>query len=165
MGSESNYCQKWQIIESNYCQNWQYLDKISSNMDAKSCQKWQKTLNKICQFWQLNIAQGWRRRSIYAILKQKPYNFTTNTQKAYLSAQASSLSAFVISKTHISGQKPRGRQINTKVCVSKSAIFVILVTTFVQTTISHKLFKYSPSFSHETDSYHNAELYKQSASS
>ena len=33
-------------------------------------------------------------------------------------------SAFVISKTHISGQKPRGRQINTKVCVSKSAIFV-----------------------------------------
>ena len=82
----------------------------------------------------------------YAILKQKPYNFTTNTQKAYLSAQASSLSAFVISKTHISGQKPCGRQINTKVCVSKSAIFVILVTTFVQTTISRKLFKYSPSF-------------------
>ena len=32
----------------------------------------------------------------------------------------------MISKTHISGQKPRGRQINTKVCVSKSAIFVIL---------------------------------------
>ena len=98
--------------------------------------------------------KGWRRRAIYAILKPKPYNFTTNTQKAYLSAQASSLSAFVISKTHISGQKPRGRQINTKVCVSKSAIFVILsfflsfflVTTFVQTTISRKLFKYSPSF-------------------
>ena len=56
MGSESNYCLKWQIIESNYCQNWQYLDKISSNMDAKSCQKWQKTLYKSCQFWQLNIA-------------------------------------------------------------------------------------------------------------
>ena len=54
---------------------------------------------------------------------QKPYNFTTNTQKAYLSAQASSLSAFVISKTHISGQKPRGRQLNSKVCDSKSAIF------------------------------------------
>ena len=69
---------------------------------------------------------GWHRCAIYAILKQKPYNFTTNTQKAYLSAQASSLSAFVISKTHISGQKPRGRRINTKVCVSKSAIFVIL---------------------------------------
>ena len=40
------------------------------------------------------------RSAIYAILKQKPYNFTTNTLKAYLSAQASSLSAFVISKTH-----------------------------------------------------------------
>ena len=33
-------------------------------------------------------------------LKQKLYNFTTNTQKAYLSTQASSLSDFVISKTH-----------------------------------------------------------------
>ena len=29
--------------------------------------------------------------------KQKPYTFTTNTLKAYLSAQMSSLSAFVIS--------------------------------------------------------------------
>ena len=28
---------------------------------------------------------GWRRRVIYAILKQKPYNFTTNTLKVYLS--------------------------------------------------------------------------------
>ena len=51
---------------------------------------------------------------------------TTNTLKANLSAQASSLSAFVISKTHTSGQKPRGRQLNTKVCASKSAIFLIL---------------------------------------
>ena len=43
--------------------------------------------------------QGWRRRAIYAILKQKPYNITTNKLKAYLSAQTSSLSTFVISKT------------------------------------------------------------------
>ena len=63
---------------------------------------------------------------IYAILKQKPYYLTTNRLKAYLSIQASSLSAFVISKTHISGQKPRGRQLNTKVCGSESAIFRIL---------------------------------------
>jgi len=41
--------------ESNYCQKWQQLDKNSSNMDAKSCQKWHKMLNKSCQFWQLNI--------------------------------------------------------------------------------------------------------------
>ena len=41
--------------------------------------------------------------------------------------EATSLSAFVISKTHISGQKPRGRQLNKKVCGSKSAIFVILL--------------------------------------
>ena len=37
-----------------------------------------------------------------------------NTQKAYLSIKASSLSDFVISKTHISDQKPRGRQLNKK---------------------------------------------------
>ena len=53
-------------------------------------------------------------------------NFTINTLKAYLSAQASSLSAFVISKTHISGQKPRGRQLNAKVCGSESAIYKAL---------------------------------------
>ena len=80
-------------------------------------------------------------------LKQKSYNFTTNTLKAYLSTQASSLSAFVISKTHISGQKPRGRQLNAKVCGSKSAIFHLLsffVQTTCQTTITRKRLKYSP---------------------
>ena len=68
--------------------------------------------------------------------RESIYNFTTNTLKAYLSTQASSLRAFVISKTHISGQKPRGRQLNKKVCGSKSAIFVIL-SFFVQTTLSN----------------------------
>ena len=34
----------------------------------------------------------------------------------------------MISKTHISGQKPRGRQLNKKVCCSKSAIFLILLS-------------------------------------
>ena len=46
IGSESNYCQKWQKFESNYCKNWQYLDKSSSIMDAKSCQKWQKNVEQ-----------------------------------------------------------------------------------------------------------------------
>ena len=32
--------------KSNYCQKWQYLDKSSSNMDAKSCQKWQKNVEQ-----------------------------------------------------------------------------------------------------------------------
>ena len=41
--------------------------------------------------------------------------------KAYLSAQPSSLSAFVIWKTHTVAQKPRGRQLNAKVCGSESA--------------------------------------------
>ena len=38
----------------------------------------------------------------------------------------SSLSPFMISKTHISAQEPRGRQLNAKVCGCKSAIFLIL---------------------------------------
>ena len=72
----------------------------------------------------------------YVILKQKPYNFTTNTLKAYLSAQASSLR---VSKTHKwpKALKPRKRQLNKKVCGSKSAIFVIL-SFFLQTTLSNK---------------------------
>ena len=87
-----------------------------------------------------------RRHCEVGILKQKPYNFTTNTLKAYLSAQASSLSAFVISKTHVIAQKPRGRQLNGKVCGSESAIFLILssLRLFAQTTITRKRLKYSP---------------------
>ena len=57
--------------------------------------------------------------------KSHTYNLTTNTLKAYLSAQASPLSAFVISNTRISGQSLT-RQLNAKVCDSKSAIFRIL---------------------------------------
>ena len=50
-------------------------------------------------------------------------------KKAYLSIQASSLSAFVISKTRISGQKLRGRQLNAEVCGHESAIFLLVKTT------------------------------------
>ena len=38
----------------------------------------------------------------------------------------------MISKTHISAQKPRGRQINAKVCDSKSAIFLLCSDHFVK---------------------------------
>ena len=79
-----------------------------------------------------SLCRDGARRAVYAILKQKPYNFTTNTLKAYLSVQTSSLSAFVISKTHISGQKPRGGQLNTKCVVAKVPFFV-----FVQTILSN----------------------------
>ena len=34
----------------------------------------------------------------------------------------------MLSKTHISTQKPRGRQLNAKVCGSESAIFLILLS-------------------------------------
>ena len=35
----------------------------------------------------------------------------------------------MISKTHISAQQPRGRQLNAKVCGSESAIFLILLSS------------------------------------
>ena len=50
------------------------------------------------------------------------YNFTINMLTAYLSAQSSSLSAFMISKTRIVAQMSRGRQLNAKVC--SAAIFL-----------------------------------------
>ena len=59
-------------------------------------------------------------------LKHKQYNFTTNALNGYLSAQASSSSAFVISKTQIVAQKLRGRQLNAEVYGSTSVIFHIL---------------------------------------
>ena len=37
----------------------------------------------------------------------------------------------MISKTHISDQKPRGRQLNAEVCSSGSAIFRILLSSKV----------------------------------
>ena len=42
--------------------------------------------------------------------------------KAFLSTYPSSLSAFMIGKTHIVGQKPHRRQLNVKVCGSENAI-------------------------------------------
>ena len=54
--------------------------------------------------------------------------------KAYLSTQPSGLSAFMTSMTHITAQKPRGRQLNAKVCGSESAIFLILLSFFLVKT-------------------------------
>ena len=76
----------------------------------------------------------------------------------------------MISKTHISAQRPRGRQLNTKVCGSESAIFSFFFLSFLlrpqsSTTISRKRFNYSPSFYHKTDAYHSADLYNHSVSS
>ena len=61
-----------------------------------------------------------------------------NTLKAYLSVQASFVSAFVISKTVISHQKPRGRQLlvnkshsqhSVAAVCSEGRYFVILYTS------------------------------------
>ena len=116
-------------------------------MSRGSCSESRAVLGLITFLKTLSISR--HRHAIYAVLKQKLYNFTTNTLKAYLSAKVSSLTAFVISKTHISGQKPRGRQLNSKVCDSESTIFRILLSFLLRplcsTTISRKRFKYSSS--------------------
>ena len=53
----------------------------------------------------------------------------------------------MISKTRISAQQPRGRQLNAKVCGCKSAIFYLFFFLrydhFLQTTITRKWFKCS----------------------
>ena len=54
------------------------------------------------------------------LLKRKWYNFATKILQAFLSAQASSLSAFVISKTRIVAQKPQGRQLTAKADIPAS---------------------------------------------
>ena len=73
----------------------------------------------------------------------------------------------MISKTHISAQKPRGRQLNTKVCGSENAIF--LLSFFVQTTLSNndisKTVQVLTVILSRTDAYHSAELYNHLASS
>ena len=56
--------------------------------------------------------------------RESIYNLTTITLKAYLSIKASRLSAYVISKTRRVVQRPRGRQLNAKVCGDEG--FVIL---------------------------------------
>ena len=68
----------------------------------------------------------------------------------------------MVSKTYVSAQMQRGRQLNAKVCGSECAIFLILLSFFrpqSSTTISLMRFKYSLSFYHKTDAYHSAELY------
>ena len=65
------------------------------------------------------------------------YNVTTNMLKAYLSSHPSSLSAFMVSKTHMVAKKPCRRQLNTRACD------IILMTHF-QTMITRKRFNYSP---------------------
>ena len=66
---------------------------------------------------------------------------TKNMLKAYLSTQPSSVSAFMISKTHIVAQIPCKRQLNAKPCGIESAIFVIL--SFFVTTQSLHSFKFT----------------------
>ena len=83
---------------------------------------------------------------IQYLIKQKSYNSATNSLKAYLITQHSSFRASMISNTNILSQKPCGRQVNTKVCGSKKAIFRILSST----KISREWLKYSLRLQHST---------------
>ena len=66
----------------------------------------------------------------------------------------------MISKTHTSAQKPRGRQLNAKVCGCESAIFRLLIvkTAMFNNDISKTVqLVYLRSFYHKTDPYHSAD--------
>ena len=54
------------------------------------------------------------------------YLSKSHTDTCSLSAHPSSLSAFMISKSLIAAQKPRGRQLSTEACGSESAILILL---------------------------------------
>ena len=88
-------------------------------------------------------------------------------QNTYLSVQPSSLSIFMIWKTHIVSQKPRERQPNAKVCGSESAIFLIL--TSLQLSFKQRSLENGSSAHHFSTklmlNYHSAELYNHSVSS
>ena len=99
-------------------------------------------------------------------LKQKPYNFTTNMLNAYLSPQPSSLSAFMIIKTHTAAQKSHGRQLAKCACGNECAIFLILSFFLLRSTsITQDWFKYSPWFQHKTASYLSVQIHEHLASS
>ena len=91
------------------------------------CAKMTVSTSTVCDISLFERSGRNREESRKQIFQQKPYNFTTNTLKAYLSAQAVSSSAFVISKTFISGQKPRRRQLSPKVGVAKVSFFVFFL--------------------------------------
>ena len=65
-------------------------------------------------------------RKIYATLKQKLYNFTTNALKPCLSAQASSLECFCDQQDPYSYPKASRKTAKRDSCGSKSAIFSLL---------------------------------------
>ena len=71
----------------------------------------------------------------------------------------------MISKTHISAQKPRGRQLNAKVCGCESAIFRLLSQTTEFNNDISKMVQVLTVILSQTDAYHSAELYNYSASS
>ena len=99
-------------------------------------------------------------------MQQKLYNFTTNALNAYLTVQPSSLSAFMISKTHIVVQKPRRKQVNIKLCINESAILVILFfLCSLFNNYNSRLFRILTVVLAQTASYLSVQLHKHSVSS
>ena len=98
----------------------------------------------------LHVCSGWPGRAQYTqYLKPNQYNFTSSMLKAYLGARSPSSSAFMISKIHYSWKKkPRGRQLNAKVCGSRSAFsrtFFLAQTTVFNNAISKASYVYTHS--------------------
>ena len=100
---------KWLLLSRQPCEHPHWLSQMATIRES---------VDSLCREWHR-----------CAIPKQKPNNSATNSLKAYLTAQPSSFRDSMISNTNILSQNPCGRQLNTKVCGSKKAIFLILSPT------------------------------------
>ena len=89
--------------------------------------------------------EGWHRHAIYAIHKQKLYNFTTNTLKAYFKRPGFLFECLCDQQdsTYKWPKATRKTAKRKKWLVAKVPFFVFLLQPLCSTTISRKLFKYS----------------------
>ena len=73
----------------------------------------------------------------------------------------------MISKTYVGAQKPRGRQLNAKMCGSETAIlfvFFLVKTTMFNSDVSKTVTVLTFNLAQNSDTYYSAELYDYSAS-
>ena len=98
--------------------------------------------------------QSWCGRTIYATLKQiKAYNFTTNTQKAYLSAHVHFLfKCFYDQQDSCRCPKSSQKTAKRKSVRQRNCHFFVsfLLRPLCSTVMSRKRLEYSPSLQHKT---------------
>ena len=152
-------CWNWQCTSSTGCSNFQFAllslnifhCKIKDNCASSQLNPWYSPVPKFCiSYYICNICNT-------AILKQKSYNSTTNMLKAYLSNQPSSLSAFMISKTHGGAQKPCINSSTQKYAVAK-------VPYFLSSLFNNNNLRMVRVLTHETAADLSTQVYEHLAS-